>query len=1083
MRPLNLVMSAFGPYAGVTEIPFEKLGTKGLYLITGETGAGKTTIFDAVSFALFGTPSGELREAGMLRSKYAEDGVLTSVELKFEHNGEIYIVNRIPQQERPKRGGGTTMQAAKAELKMPDGDIVSGIDKVNAAIGDLLGIEKKQFASIAMIAQGDFREALNADSKTRRDLFRKIFRTEKYQQLEETLKNELRDCENELKEAEARLAAHKSSVNVSTESVYAAQWQALREQKGASCSELLEQILEEDTAAQKLLESEQNERKRAAEAQRKKLSEAESILEKRAQLEKTQKAAAELESKLRLCAENKESAEAELPKAEEYGQQITRIRESLSEYDALEKLKKSAGQFAQELEKKNKEKSRLEGELTDLQKQLGEEKKEYDALENAGADLKALEAELEKCAERGRELEKFSGLLKKGRESAKEINREGKNLEGLETQQAKHTEELAAWSGEAEQLADAGKNKLTAEQELEKAEKRKDDLTVLKQQRTDFIKLTGELESAQKDYLKKEERSKRMRCQAEAQNRAFLDAQAGILARGLVPGSSCPVCGSKEHPAPALLTEEAPSEDAVNAAKKEADEAAAATENASKNAASVIAKADAAEELLRKNAKTLLGDYAPESMAARIEEELAKTAQEIRNLRQKKAAAEAGETRLEELKKRISEKQTEKDRLDKQVNAGHAELAAHKAAFETERKALSESAEKLFGDGAEANYAANLQKAQTEHEAALREKTPACEAEKKKTERRKELGGLLPKEEEKLRELTDRIAGLGNQLSGLESDRKNAEARCNELREKLAFNEKAAAQMEIDRLAQEKRKLENNAKNWEGELTKARSAYDTVCGSANELKTQLEGAPEYDLTAETEALKELNEKLEANEKTGKELHSRLKINRDMQKEINRTAKKYTDLDADRGRLKKLYDVVAGNYSNMMISLETYVQTAYFDRVVARASIRLNKMTNGQYTFLRRQTAEDHRAKTGLDLDVRDHYNGTTRPVGSISGGESFMASLCLALAMSDIVSESSKNVKIDTMFIDEGFGSLDEDTLKQTLSALRDLTEGGHRLVGIISHVEELKRSIGPQIVVTHAGRDGSKGSKAEIVI
>lgn len=191
MRPLKLTISAFGPYAGRTEIDFEALGRSGLYLITGDTGAGKTTIFDAVTFALYGEASGGVRSAGMLRSKYAGAETPTFVELEFSYAGKSYTIRRNPEYERPaKRGGGFTRQGAEAELRLPDGRVITKQADVNAKIRNILGVDRNQFSQIAMIAQGDFLKLLLADTKERQSIFRELFHTGIYQTFQEKLKEE-----------------------------------------------------------------------------------------------------------------------------------------------------------------------------------------------------------------------------------------------------------------------------------------------------------------------------------------------------------------------------------------------------------------------------------------------------------------------------------------------------------------------------------------------------------------------------------------------------------------------------------------------------------------------------------------------------------------------------------------------------------------------------------------------------------------------------------------------------------------------------------------------------------------------------
>lgn len=202
MKPLKLTMSAFGPYSGETEIDFRTLGRSGVYLVCGDTGAGKTMIFDAICFALFGEASGDsrngARSSASLRSDFADPASKTFVELEFSYRGQTYRVKRNPDYERAKkRGEGTTKEPANAEIELPDGRCIGGVRKVNMQVEELLGIDANQFKQIVMLAQGEFRKLLTADTATREGIFRKLFATQKYEMLQDRLGEECRKLERE----------------------------------------------------------------------------------------------------------------------------------------------------------------------------------------------------------------------------------------------------------------------------------------------------------------------------------------------------------------------------------------------------------------------------------------------------------------------------------------------------------------------------------------------------------------------------------------------------------------------------------------------------------------------------------------------------------------------------------------------------------------------------------------------------------------------------------------------------------------------------------------------------------------------
>ena len=222
MRPIRLVMSAFGPYAGRTELELSKLGTSGLYLITGDTGAGKTTIFDAIAFALYGEASGTAREAGMLRSQYADITTPTEVELTFEYKGRQYVLRRNPEYTRPRtRGDGLTTEKAGAELHYPDGRVETRLKDVNRAIVEIMGVDRNQFAQIVMIAQGDFLKLLIAPTEERKKIFQKIFRTERFQLLQDKLKAESNALKNEHEKVSSGLRQYMEGIVCAADSPFA----------------------------------------------------------------------------------------------------------------------------------------------------------------------------------------------------------------------------------------------------------------------------------------------------------------------------------------------------------------------------------------------------------------------------------------------------------------------------------------------------------------------------------------------------------------------------------------------------------------------------------------------------------------------------------------------------------------------------------------------------------------------------------------------------------------------------------------------------------------------------------------------
>ena len=919
MRPLKLTLSAFGPYAGRMELDFETLGTSGLYLITGDTGAGKTTIFDAISFALFGEASGGSREPGMLRSKYADPATPTEVTLTFRYAGKEYTVTRNPDYLRPKsRGEGMTKQTASATLILPDGNPITKPREVNGAIREILGIDREQFSQVAMIAQGDFLKLLLAETGERQKIFRNLFHTNLFVQLQESLSKQANKVKYQWEDVRGSIQQYMEGIVWCETSVHGEKAELARQ--GALPVEevllLLETLLAEDAAKQEALEVLRKEQDAAMEEVVALLTRAEAFRKTKDTLIQTEAAEKQTEELLLQRQAELEVQQAKMPRQEQLGQEITAIDLSLPDYDRLAQLRES---------------------LETYEKQ----KKTAEATEAAALEEKqALSSELE--------------TLKEERSSLEHISAEKEKL--LRQKQEQH--------------------------------QRRDRLQQLISDIAKFHAQQEKWETARQLYRAAEEKSSGLLQEYDAKNKAFLDEQAGIIAEGLEEGKPCPVCGSVHHPAPAAMADSAPTEEEVKKARKAYEKAARDTEKASAASAKEKGKANGQEEALLKQTELLLGmqDIDQAESAARD------AVQELFD------SLEALENRIRE----IARGQERKEQLDGQIPR--------------KEKALS----------------------------TLEERTVAA----------KEL----------LASATASCGSLGEQIGDLQG--------------KLAFDNKTAAMARRRVLEQERKSLQTALETAGKDYAACREKLVSLQASVVQLKQQLEEGTEIDIREQQDRKAELNAQKAAIQKEQKEIHSRLRANGESLKNIRHKSEELSGLEEKQKWLRALSDTANGTVKGKeKIMLETYIQTTYFDRIIARANVRLMKMTGGQYDLKRRKTADTMRSQSGLELDVIDHYNGTERSVKTLSGGESFKASLALALGLSDEI-QMSTGIRLDTLFVDEGFGSLDPESLNQAYSTLAGLTEG-NRLVGIISHVAELKERIDRQIVVT---KEKSGGSKAVIL-
>ncbi len=918
MRPIKLTMSAFGPYAGRTTLELDKLGERGLYLITGDTGAGKTSIFDAIVFALYGSASGENREASMLRSKYAEGDIPTEVELTFLYGGKEYTVRRNPEYERPKKGGGLTVKKAAAELYYPDGSVITKLREVNAAIEEIIGVGKEQFTGIAMLAQGEFLKLLFAPTVERKKIFQRIFRTQGFYKLQERLRSEASVLSREYEAASAGFRQYLEGIICEDESLAEAAEAAKRGDLSPDESlEIVKSLIDADKELSKVLRLE-------GEGIDKELEATSAVISAYRTREKAADSKKTLEEDLNI-------ALAELPALEERLASAEEKRPEIEENKKESALILSRIQEYKESDSKNEEKEALAQALELDKKERDEIKEAIDLIKSANIEMK-------------KELEGYRNLEKERREF---------------------------------------------DIKLKEAKLRDNEVKALCDDYYSFERAKEELDLHQKKYneaiAKADELGEEYRCALKL----YLDGQAGILAESLSEGEPCPVCGSTAHPNKAKITEGAPTEAELNEKKEKYDIALSAATLESGEAAKLLGRVD-----------------------------------------EKNAA-------IAEVYRRLS---------------GVDEFP------------VKEDISKMYGDGLE------LLKKLDDEEHCFNVSADA----KKEIEKTLEEGEKsLAKGSEELLELEKSIAAKTAKLAEVEE-------RIAALKKNMKFSSAEEATLAAAALMAKAASLQLDLDEAEAALSKRKTSVAEIRSAILEAEKLLSKNSDIDIKAETEKQETIKENKEKNVIMQRKVDIRLANN---QNSLDGAAKKKKEIGKISDRwswVKSLSDTANGTLSGKeKIMLETYVQMTYFERIIARANIRLLIMTGGQYELCHRREADNFRAQSGLELDVIDHYNGSVRSIKTLSGGESFKASLALALGLSEEIQSASGGIKLDTMFVDEGFGSLDEESLQQAIRALKSLSDG-NRLVGIISHVGELKERIDKQLVVT---KNKCGGSSVKIVV
>lgn len=914
MRPNKLIISAFGPYAGKVELNLDDLGQRGLYLVTGDTGAGKTTIFDAITFALYGEASGANRTSTMLRSKYANPETPTEVEMYFTYAGKEHYIKRNPAYLRPKlRGEGFTDEPSNAELHLPDGRCITKLKDVDNAIIEILGVDRSQFTQIAMIAQGDFLKLLLASTDERKKIFQKLFKTQSYYVLQEKLKAESGKLGREYEAISSSIRQYINGIACDPDDVI-----AMRVIKAKNQEMSMEEIL---ILINELIQKDEN-----AEA---KYSQDLKALEEK--IEDITKLITQANT-LKIAKASLASAEAELVKARE--------RKGI-----FAKCLKVEEERQGEVDDLVKRMARIDSELSEYE-ELDRKKKEYSELVSA--------------------MDGDEAVLKRKREE-QEIRKH--KIEELE-KEAKSLENVGADKAKLEALQTEYTNKKNA-------------LDGLKKEMRELADLEEKLKKLQESYQKKSTIAVEKRNSYDALNKAYLDGQAGVLAETLSDGLPCPVCGSTSHPVPAKKHAVVPTKEELEKSKQ-----------------------------------------------------MAETTQQNAN----EASQEAGK-----LHGIVTEK----------------------------RKTIEMNSKELLSDD-------SLEKVRDEIIAKISEVSQQLSQIKKAEERKAKVEETLPKEKEKAESILQEVSSLNEKLAKNKTFLGTLETRKLELAKKLQYENKVEAN-------QAKAKLNLKKKTLEDALKKAKEDFDvnekSIAGITSKIEENqkiLADSKEINIQEKETIQKELKEQKAVLTQLQKDVHARKTSNQSALEHIKQKSDEIKTVEEKWTWVKALSNTANGNLSGKeKIMLETYIQMTYFDRIINRANTRFMIMSGGQYELKRRIEAENNRSQSGLELDVIDHYNGTERSVKTLSGGESFKASLSLALGLSDEIQSSAGGIQLDTMFVDEGFGSLDEESLAQAMKALSDLAEG-NRLVGIISHVSELKERIDKQIVVT---KEKSGGSKVAIVV
>jgi len=922
MRPLKLKISAFSCYANEQIIDFEALGAEGLYLITGDTGAGKTSIFDAITFSLYGKTSGDNRKAEMLRCKYAQANVATYVEFTFQYHDKIYTIKRNPTYIRAmQRGEGTTEEKAGVELHMPDGGPpLSKLGDVKTKIKAIIGLNREQFVRIAMIAQGEFLKVLYSSTEERIEIFRKIFYTDAYKLFQDRVKKDATQLCTDIKENKASYDNNLGNIQLDKENQ--------------------SNIQKYSDAKMGLYPSDDV------------LTWVENMI----------------------IADEKSHSENDILLDEVTGKLAT-INQGIGQAEQDKKARESLKAANERLPSETDILVSAESVLNSVKAKQPQ---------NEAVKLKVAEIELS--------LPKYQQLqliINEIMANTAKLAENKQLIVDTESQLANNTISLEKAKAEVQDLSNTEVLVESMQNKEVILSTRKSAINTLSATYKDYNDILFALKTAQDDYTSKSKIADTKRSEYEALHKIYLDEQAGVLSAELKDGEACPVCGSTKHPKLAVCSASAPSKSTLDKAKKAADTAKADESNASAEANKLKGQAESMRTNITATSSEFLENVKFDDIPTALEMELNKVTTEIEN---------------------ISLQLTEQ---------------------------------------------------------------------KKHLQRKMKLRKSIPELESNHTSFTNIIASTKEQIASLTSKiEAGSKTRDNKI-EELKFKNENEAKSEII-------SLKNIQKNFEEALQKSQTNFDTAKtrvehtnAEIHTLTTQLSNSVQVDLDAlyEKKMSAESTQKMliEAN----RSINTRVSTNKNVHSTLVKTTNAMNELNAQYKWLKELSDTANGELSGKeKVKLETYIQAAYFDRILARANVKLLHMSNAQYE-LKRRTAGGKQGQSGLDLNVIDHHNGTERDVKSLSGGESFIAALSLALGLSDEIQNNAGGIRLDSMFVDEGFDSLDDTKLTQVIQALSEISQS-KRIIGIISHVAGLKEKIEKKIVIT---KQRTGGSKAELTI
>ena len=1064
MRPVKLTMQAFGSYGNLTKIDFSE-PDQNLFLVTGDTGAGKTTIFDAIVFALYGEASSSTnkKDGVVLQSQYVELNVEPFVELVFSEgtgeNRQLYTVRRVPRHlKRLTRGAGKNTGSREVtgsvSLIMPDGTEYPQ-KEADSKLGEILGLNKGQFMQVAMIAQGEFMELLRAKSDDKKVIFRKLFNTELYQNIVDELMNRKRSLEKDIAQIKTACQTETAHVVISQEYEKWEEMEALKKQIQNGEIVVMDQFLTRLTELCSTLRARIQEAQKDLDTLSKLRDEKRDAYTSASQLQGLYNQLEEALFELKAC----EDVEAQIKEKMLLSEHIRTAYEIQAEYlrcqDAFGNLRnhENALKEQQERSPQLENQAKLTAEEASKVQELAEGEKEvyttiYERV-NKEMKLRKRISEAQATARESQEaLQAAETAAQKAREDLDSLEKKEEEWRTQAETLADTGEKMALWKGQNQELEVLFANLEEAEKQLQMTERQKKESEKAKKS---YIKIRALYESQNQEY--------------ESMRRIFLDEQAGFLARELQPGKPCPVCGALEHPHPCVTSESHAdlTREQLDLAEKEAFRLRSQQEQLAGEARAAADLAIEKEKVYRDKLTKLCGgmqelfkDAAEENVqnAAGISGIIDRSPLEFikQQLETRKLALQKQYTQLQKdqntllkLQNQLSHVEETKKQGKLTVEKTGQKLTEATAAAKSSLDVLEQLSSSLEYPSKEAAMQ-EFDKSKAKWKEAVK---IAEDAQKKSTAA-----------SEAFVNCTSLIQRYMDELPGLQKALQERQASYTELLHAKDMTESEWKPLTEEYSRQMADQLQKETDTWK----QKKIAAQTVKDSASKA---IDGRTKPDPELAKAQMEEAEVKRRLAQEKLDSYKEQYKADQDACSILTPQMEKRGKIIEKHAKLETLYKLLSGNMSGNRMDLETFVQRYYLEKILYAANRRFSDMSAGQFELRMVDAANAGKGKNrGLDLMVYSNVTGKEREVRTLSGGESFMAALSLALGMADQIQESSASINLDVMFVDEGFGSLDEHSREQAVKVLQELA-GGSKLIGIISHVTELKQEIEDQLIVT----------------